>query len=494
MSASTVSTSRLVEASRMQADPLASMTPESVKYAHNAFRAGRLAPAAILWEAFEDFDDKCNPAADKAKSSAMFHGWDITLDDAADPVAIKHAEALKTFFNRIAATDATDLNKRGGMDVFTYNMLDAEGKGYSAQEIIWQRRGGHLSAEMRFVPLQFFENTTGKLRFIENPYSLEGVDLKPGHWVTHWGRKVMLPVTVCGMYKRFSLQDWLEFSLRFGSAAIVATCAAEPGAPDWIAMENAAAAAAAGGAAVIGDANALEALNFGSSGNMPYEAMIDHMDRAISTLWRGGDLSTMSSDTQGASVQGDETEILDNATIVRMNGTINEQVVTHAIKYMFGEYPRAWFQQKGAIKEDTELDIKIDDAFDRWGIPQNPESRCERYHRQMEDPGTGDIHVAPKADDADPQDIKDIKTISNQAKRDESDAPALLLAHALENDLQPIAQAISDIMGDTTKPLIPALNAFLQTEFLPLAEAALDTPESAAVLQQLYRDVMKGTS
>lgn len=484
---SIVNTQQLVQANRLQADPLANMTPESVKYAHNAFRAGRLAPAAILWEAFEEFDDKCNPAAAKAKAAATFHGWDIILDDPDDAVAIKHAKALKTFFNRISATDASDLNKRGGMDVFTSNLMDAEGKGYSAQEIIWCRRGGHLAAEMRFVPLQFFENTTGRLRYIENPYSQTGADLKPGHWITHWGRKIMMPVTVCGMYKRFSLQDWLVFCLRFGADVPYAKTPADPDDPEYRNLEEAIAALAAGSSIVVGDEVELDSLKFGASGGMPYEAMIERMDRAIATLWRGGDLSTISADTQGASVQGDEADILDNAAIVRLNGTINEQLVVQAVKNMFGEYPRAWFQQKGATKEDLKLDLEIDTGLAGLGVKQDPADLAERYGRKLPEKDEGKGMKDEKGDAGNDDAEADADTIACQRT---DDTAQLLLANAVALDLQPVVQRLKEITADLTTPIAEALRAFIDDELPALAMEQLKKPGAAEALVQIYKDAL----
>jgi hypothetical protein len=83
----------------------------------------------------------------------------------------------------LVVTHAIDGNEVGGFKLLVRQMMDAIGKRFAVHEIVWKPSPEGLTAELRFVPLWFFENTTGKLRFLKQPYGLEGVELQEGAWM-----------------------------------------------------------------------------------------------------------------------------------------------------------------------------------------------------------------------------------------------------------------------------------------------------------------------
>jgi hypothetical protein len=82
----------------------------------------------------------------------------------------------------------------------------------------------------------------------------------------------------------------------------------------------------------------IEAIDLSSRGELPYPALIDRMDRAIAALWRGSDLATLSRQNgAGASMQADETAILEEDDAAMISETLNVQVGKFVLKYLFGD-------------------------------------------------------------------------------------------------------------------------------------------------------------
>ena len=78
---------------------------------------------------------------------------------------------------------AVDAAERGGFKLLARQMMDAVGKRFAVHEIIWREVEGSgmkrnfVEAKFRFVPLAFFENRTGRLRFLENESAQDGREL-----------------------------------------------------------------------------------------------------------------------------------------------------------------------------------------------------------------------------------------------------------------------------------------------------------------------------
>ena len=64
-------------------------------------------------------------------------------------------------------------------------------KKYAVHNILWNRSSQGIRAELQFVPLWFFENRTGVLRFLKNETDLEGEELKAGAWMVTVGQGLM---------------------------------------------------------------------------------------------------------------------------------------------------------------------------------------------------------------------------------------------------------------------------------------------------------------
>ena len=322
---------------RSRFNPIRGLTPELLSSQLDAFRAGYLRAFAMTADAIEERDDVIQSVAPKRRKAVARCDWQvISMDDSRE--AKRHKEALEYFYNNLTCANAMDLNERGGFKLLVRQMMDAVGKKYAAHEIIWKPEPGRIAAEFRFVPLWFFENTTGKLRFLESDTALTGRDLEPGGWLVTVGDGIMVACSVAYIFKHLPLKDWLLYSERFGMPGIKGKTAAAPGSEEWKQMVTAVESFAADFACVMSAADDIETLDLKGTGETPYPKLVERMDRALATLWRGADLSTISKgDGNGASLQGDESDLIEQDDAEMIGETLNTQVDPQVIRALFGE-------------------------------------------------------------------------------------------------------------------------------------------------------------
>lgn len=485
---SIVSVDRITNAQRFSTNPMDTMTPQSLKRALNAFEAGQLQHACMFWDVMQKADDACVIASGKRKASVARHKWKITLDDQDDPIAQKHAETLEDFFNSLRVTDATKRDRTGGVTLLVKQMMDAVCKGFAVHEIVWQRRkyGQPLQAELVFVPLKFFEHTTGRLRYIHENGSKQ--DLLPGEWITHVADGLMYAASICIMFKRFSLQDWMVYSERFGADIPHGSTDADPGTPQWEATLAALVNLAAGQPCLHGTGVTIDTIKPGAAGQMPFPKIDERMNRAIHAMFRGADLATQSSTGTGASVQADEVDILEDDDAAAISDSL-AALCRVVIQHSHGdETPRAKFELCANVKEDTQQELNTDKALDEMGYKQKAADLGKRYGRELEakDEGEG---MEPETGNLKPE-----KKVAMVNERAEDEAASLLVQHALENDLLPFANSIQALIDDTGTPLGPAVRDYLENGFWDQAETMLLDDGTATTFQELYSTTMKGTS
>jgi len=467
---------------RMQRfNPLRNLTPDYLRQVHEEFNAGRLKAAARMWDAIERTDDMIKTVAPKRKKAVSRHGYEIVpVDDS--PAAKRHAEVLQFFYDNLIATRCDDQNQRGGVPLLVRNMMDAEGKKYAAHEIVWKVIDGGLTAELTFTPLWYFENTTGKLRFLNGLSDLSGTDLEPAEWMVHTGEGLMEACAVAYMFKHLPLQDWLLYSEKFGMPIPVITCPDQVDSDGWKAAEGAAEAIGACDGVVVSSNTKIEFPTFGNAANLPYPEMIERMDRALAALWRGADLSTMSADSgdgTGASVQGDETDMLEDDDADSITDTLNEQLDRFVILYVTGDTtPLAWVKIKTGLREDVQGDLAIDKGLSEIGWQQPAEDLEKRYGR------TGLVAQAapqplPFANEKPATRHQPVRRSLGEGGTPDTEAALLksarsVIAKAITEDLMPVADRLAQILDETPDgELFAALEKF-QTEELPdLAKKAL---------------------
>jgi phage gp29-like protein len=256
-------------------NPLRNLTPAGLTAALDSFESGYLRQAALIWEAIEQRDDAAKIAVPKRRKSVSRRPWDIIkVDDS--PQAERDAEALTYFYNHVTATCATDRNVRGGFRTLINQMMHAEFYQYSAHEIIWQPRKSEsgrmlLTAELRYVPIYFFENRTGVLRYTGPDGLIDGEELQADGWLVLTGEGLHKAISVCRVFKHLSLQDWINYSERFGVPGVHGTTNAPKGSQEYIDFCNALEAFANDFIVATGEGTKIELIEAGKTGDAPLD-------------------------------------------------------------------------------------------------------------------------------------------------------------------------------------------------------------------------------
>jgi phage gp29-like protein len=382
---------------RARFNPIPSLTPQLLSAYLESFRVGFFRNIALTWDAMERRDYKIQTVAPKRKKSVARNGWEIlTVDDS--PAAQQQKLALEYFYNHLTATSALEENETGGLALLIRQMMDAIGKRYAVHEIIWQPapasapRDGlaapQLTAAFRFCPLWWFEGTQGRLRFLPTEFALYGVDLEPGGWLVTVGDGVMEACSVAYMFKHLPLRDWLASCEKFGMPAIVGRTDAAPDSPEWNSFVAAIKEFSTDWSAVFNRTNSIDLIESKTTGEGPFAPLVEKMDRAITALWRGADLGTVSShNAAGASLQADETDILETDDAQLISETLTTQVSRYVLQYHFGDAPQlAYIKIRSGRKNNVEQELKVDQFLLDSGAPVAISDTLERYHRPIPKP------------------------------------------------------------------------------------------------------------
>jgi phage gp29-like protein len=475
----------------MTYNPLPGLDPQRLSQYHDQFRRGYLRNAALMWEQIEDIDDKAKTVIPKRKKAVPRHGYEIVISEGAekDARAQKHKDALAAFYDGLVVTDALDLNKRGGVPMLLRQMLDAVGKRYAVHELIWTFRGGKIGAEARFVPLWFCENTTGRLRYLETDFALNGVEMLPGEWMATVGDGLMAATAVAYMYKRMPLRDWLIYGSRLGG--VQGQTNATKGSDEWNTLATAVANLGLDLSILTSKDSEIKGIDVSAKGELPYPGLVDLMNRAIAALWRGGDLSTISGgqDSSGASLQGEETDVLEEDDAELLTETLNAQLDRYVIQYLFGEEPLAWIKIKTGQRQDIKQDIEVDRFLSEQGFPMSAQALATRYGRTL--PAEDETLLTPRQV---PGAAAPVLPLPN-----EQPAPASRNAQ-----LEQAVRATLDTRADLVAPWLERLAALdvdgrlTDAEWLAEAErlvaslADLLTPEAVAALSKPLETLVGG--
>ena len=239
-----INSNRLRRALRWRFNPIRNLTVDSLANQLDAFDAGYLREAVQTWEVIERRDDILRSVIPKRKKAIARHGWTVLpareLQPSEEAESKRHAAALEYFYRNLDCSNAIDTNETGGFSLLVRQMMDAVAKRYAVHEIIWRPKAdGTLTASLRFVPLWFFENTTGQLRFLENETAMDGTPLKETEWMVTVGDGLMVASSIAWMFKNLSMNDWSLYSEHNGSPGLRATTSAARDSDEWKAVEAA---------------------------------------------------------------------------------------------------------------------------------------------------------------------------------------------------------------------------------------------------------------
>lgn len=376
---------KLQNSLRLRLNPIRNLNPQSLTRILDSFHQGHLATAALIWDTIERRDDVLQGVISKRKKAISRLKWEIiTLDNS--PEALQHKEALQFFYNNLTASHACDGNQIGGFPLLVKQMLDAIAKKYAVHEILFQPLAPtQLTASFRFVPLWFFENASGNLRLINPNNSTESSPLSPPNWLITTGDGLMESCSIAYLFKSLPLRDWLIYCERNGMPGVKGVTDARPGTPQWESAVQAVRDFGAQFHALMPHGSDIQSIDLSSRGELPYPPLIDRMDRAMVALWRGCDLSTLAkSQATGASLQENETSILEEDDAAMISETLNSQVDRQVLHHLFNvKRGKAYIQLQPTRTLKTLQDLQLyrqlwdmglpipkSHLYERFGIPQ----------------------------------------------------------------------------------------------------------------------------
>lgn len=389
---------RLRQQRQLLGNPFRGLTPQLLSAQLDEFAAGHLRSASQTWDMMERRNPMLGSVARKRYKSVSRLDWQVLKSDDS-PEAELHAKVLEEFWDRVQVTDAMDRNRKGGLSLLLAQAARCIGHRWSVHEIVWKPEPGRLGATFTLVPLWFFENTTGELRFLPGDYSQAGLDLEPGGWLVHCGDGLMEATSMLVSQIGLGLGDWLSYSEKFGMPGLLGKSGAQPGSAEWDQFCEALAEFGQDWAAVMPQGSDVQLVEAGGAAGLPQKELVEYFERRVVTLWRGADLGTMSQGAGGvgASLQGDETDILIEDDVPNLVEPLRAQVERYVIEWYFGAgvEPKAYLTLPLPERDTTDQDLRIDETLTRLGVPLATADTAERYGRQMAKAGEATL-AAPQ--------------------------------------------------------------------------------------------------
>lgn len=438
-------------------NPLRSLTPERLAEALDSAAAGWLRQAALIYEVIEQREAIVRSVMTKRRAAVARRDWQVVIPDPDDPRGEAHKETLEYFYHNLTVTDATDLNVRSGMSGLLRQMMDCIIQKYAVHEIIWKPGPDGLTAELRRVPIYFFENRSGKLRFIGPETRADGIPLEDGGWMVTVADGLGEALAICYMYKRLAVQDWLAFSEKFSVPGILGRTSAKAGTPEGLAMRDSVLAYASEWQGVVySDEGAIkdpiQVIQTPSGGSLPQQELATYMDKMIAALVRGSDLGTISqNNSQGASMQAGETTALLEDDCALMSETLQTHLDRAIIRMVHGdEHPAAYIVINPPSDTDLAKDLVIDTGLLALGVTQDASDLAERYGREVKAPAESGAGILPAASALPTANAAD----APPPARDTTAQDAMLAAMAA--DLQPLGKALAGALHEGDLPAMQA--------------------------------------
>lgn len=472
-------------AKQMYYSSLRDLEPRVLMNALDGFKYGELSHAARIWHDLRGRDDRLITVAPKREEAPAARTYDVMLvKDAKGNLAARQKDTLEYFWGNVSAVNAFDRNITGGFgDVVEY-IMRAVGDQYSAQHILWKPSGnGKITAEFEYVPLFFFENYTGKLRYLgPMGMGINGEELSPINWLV-CGRKVALmePSSVLAMIKRNGLADWCAFNEKFGLPFPIGETSAPRDSEEWEAMVHAVGGIINDGAAVISEGSKIHLMSASNgSGGGPFGSLIDRCDRAMTSGWLGADLATMSrggANNSGASLQGNETlrvEARDCEWVSQQLQRVDKLV----LEYVYGRGCEilAYTVIDGPVLKDIKAEMQIDEFCIKQGLSISKADLAERYQRPQADEGE------PLAGaQADAKGLAVNSGTSSLARQNDEQR----LREAVNQDLKPVYDALLDVLAGNDDEILGLVNE-LEKQWPAITEAVLKGAALESAMENVF--------
>jgi len=414
-----ITPARVTLSVRMRNNPIRGLNFERFVAYLDQWRVGFFRMAGMAWDTMERRDYQMQIVRPKRLKSVARHGYDIIIRDDVAESQMELAQAQRTFLNHfyanVTATNAINPDEEGGFSLLVRQMMDAVGKYYAVHEIVWapsveavgqvaqqnglvarspQTQGGQLTARFIFCPIWWFEGTRGKLRFLPSEFQVYGNEMLPGDWLVTCGEGLMESCSVIYLMKTMLLKANMAFLEKFGQPGIHGETDAPKGSVEWNNFVEAVEQFGQEWATITNRGAKISLIESNAHGDAGYQALLEVFDRAITQLWRGSDLGTKSrQNAVGASLQEDESEILETDDARMIEETLDTKVTRFALAWKFGpEAPQlAYVKLRTAPRRDIQTDIAVDTFLagftdkDGRGL-LSLQNTMERYARSLPKP------------------------------------------------------------------------------------------------------------
>lgn len=437
-------------------NPLPSLKPEMLWRALDQFEHGYLREAVLLWEKIAERDDTIASVKPKREKDVSQLDMQVVASPDSGEDGERHKDILEKFWKNVRCVNSYDRNERGGFRRLVKQMMTAVSYRYAVHHIVWQPRpDGELRATFEFVPLWQFENRTGRLRYLPSLSATSGEILVDGEWMITTGDGLMIACSIGYLAKRSAFNDWLIFSEKFSVPGVMGRTSAKKGSAEAAAMRSAVESFGHDWVACIygDDGTHQEPIKLiqaqGSPQGMPMPAVVERVDRKFAALYRGADLSSMSSSAgegTGASLQEKETDILrrdDAETIAETLEDISRMVIEWYEGN--GTEPLARVELVVPVQEDT---TKVIDAGIRLSQNGARVSKSALMDRANIPEAKDDADVlgggqSPQTQNFKPQDARPPEPRPMVENSDLPEDFAQRLTAALSEDLQPLGSALA---------------------------------------------------
>lgn len=374
MNAQPISANIYTRAASTRLNPIRNLRPETLSRALEAFENGRPAAAARIFEAILSRDDViCGLNLKRKKSVSRLEFEIVPLEDS--PKAREHQKTLRNFYSNVVAKSFCDGNEIGGLRLLISQMMDCAAMKYAVHKVEFSEERGGVCGTFTQYPLWLFENTQKRLRLLEHEGQLtDGAELDPEEWLISRGDGLMFASSIAYLYKQLPMRDWLIYCERNGMPGIKAKTDAFPGTPQWESVCEAVRDFGAEFHAVFSEGTEMDAIDVSTRGELPYPALIERIDKMMSALWRGSDLSTISAaDSVGASAQWYESTLIEEDDAANIAETLNRQIDPQIVKFAHGDdVPLAKFRLKLPDYGERKNELEIVERLCAVGLKPDP--------------------------------------------------------------------------------------------------------------------------
>lgn len=447
---------------------LRSLSGDTLATALDGFEAGNLRAAAMLWQSMTERDDVISSVKPKREKSVSRRDWQVlTSDDSAE--AKRQAKILTDFWNNVKCVDAFDQNRRGGFAELVRQMMRAVSFRYQAHHLVWHPSSDALRCTFEGVPLSFFENRTGRLQFCPTGLETTGQEMRPEEWLVTCGDGLMVAGSIGYFCKRNALADWMAVSDKFGMPGILARTSQGKDTPGGIAMAEAAESFGQDWAAVLyGDdgSGKIELIQADIGSMMPQPALIERVDRRLASLYRGADLSSMSStkgEGTGASLQDGETDLIEQDDALSISERLNE-IEEIVLRWWFGPRVKvkAYIRLIVPQSEDLKLLLASVESLVKLGAPIAIADVLERFGFATPGKGAELLGISTRQSGQLGQDSQETQLNADAAEDIFLAKAGKLLAKASREDRENLVGELKAVLSAPEGTQLNALAAFVE--------------------------------